>query len=134
MSKDYQPKPVLVVYDTQFITIMNERSQPELYGSRPAYAPAKYALSLSEERTDDNVFANVKLHYDKYMNDAIWFHCQRDIPTAITLLKEKFPDVTIGDEIEYIIDFPDYRRNIEPGGTIVTPVSPEVVGVIQEDD
>ncbi len=112
----------LIVYDTKHIEYLNSHWEYEKHGFRPLYAPAKYSVVFHAGAIDDEILAEITLSTNQHMNDAVWFNCQRDLPHAIKVLQERFPDKPIPDTIDYTIDWPLHRTLLAvPGGTIVTP-------------
>lgn len=125
--KKPRPDVVLIVYDTAYISYLKVRDKDidEETGSR-WYVPAKYCLISQAGWDDDGIVGQVHAHSDEFMNKAIWFACLRDLPVALTKLKEKFPQENLPNQVDYTIDYPLRRMDLEPGASIVTPDPPKI--------
>ncbi|HEY0964414.1 MAG TPA: hypothetical protein VGE31_01320 [Candidatus Paceibacterota bacterium] len=131
-----RPDLILIIYDTQRIQYLNEEvHQCARYGTRPLYVPAKYAVTYEDSWTDSGIFCQHLASHDDALEHAIWFNAWHDLPLAIAKLKEKFPELTLPDQIDYVLDWPHRadKERLEPGHSFVTP-EPPVVPPRDDDD
>lgn len=127
-SRPERPLIILIIYDTQRIAERNEEDQHRLYGTRPMYVPAKYAITYEDSVTDSDIFAQSFATSDNYLDKPIWFSYWRDLPVALQALRERFPELSLQDQVDYTLDWP-LRKHVDrrtPGSSIVTPEPPVV--------
>ncbi len=101
---------ILIIYDTVWMHRIHEQRDRGLYERLPEGTPevrAKYALVFTEN-SDTNVIGQ---YYAMRGNahEAEWTHDFSDLPAAMERLRARHAGVAFPEEINFILDYPDYK-------------------------
>lgn len=100
---------VLIIYDTVWVHRIHERRDLMLDRANPdgiIDIKAKYALVLVGH--DDSNAIGQCFAMRGYAAEAEWTHDWYDLPAAMERLRARHADEPFPDEIDYVLDWPDY--------------------------